>query len=167
MDGFEFAAVDTLQHGLPGYAERFGGVLHDEPAVGDVVDEQGTQFVVEPDPPGSAGGELFAGDESVVEPAVQGGWRGAEFLGGVGDGEQLSLFGVLAGLVAVDVPVVAQALHAAGGERQVPCGAPALPVEDAGDGRVGVVPREPPDQADGVLVGSDRGRFAFDARSVR
>jgi hypothetical protein len=32
VDGFEFAALDTLQHGLAGHAEGVGGFEHGEPA---------------------------------------------------------------------------------------------------------------------------------------
>jgi hypothetical protein len=38
-DGAELAALDTLQHGLAGDAERAAGVLQGEPALGGVVDE--------------------------------------------------------------------------------------------------------------------------------
>ena len=70
----------------------------------------------EADPPGGAGGELLAGDESVAEPAVQGGGGEAEFAGGVGHGEQFSFLRASAGgLVAGDVPVVAQRLDSTGG----------------------------------------------------
>ena len=91
VDGLEFAAFDTLHEGLPGHAVGEGGFEHGQPAVGGVVDEQRADVVGEPDPPGCAGGELFAGDESLAEPAVQGGGCEAEFVGGVGDGEQFSL----------------------------------------------------------------------------
>ena len=64
--------------------------------------------VGEADAPGRAGGELFAGDEAVVQPAVQGGRSDAELFGGVGHGEQFSFLRVVGGLVAGDVPVVAQ-----------------------------------------------------------
>ena len=108
VHGFEFAALDTLHDGLAGHAVGEGGLQHGQPAVGGVVDEQGADVVGEPDAPGRAGGELFAGDEPVAEPAVQGGGGQAEFFGGVGHGEQFSFLRVVAGLVAGDVVVVAQ-----------------------------------------------------------
>ena len=79
VDGLQFAALDTLHDGLAGHAVGEGGLQHGQPAFGGVVDEQGADVVGEPDPPGRAGGELFAGDESVVQPAVQGGGGEAEF----------------------------------------------------------------------------------------
>jgi hypothetical protein len=38
MDGVEFATLYTLQHGLAGYAEQFGGLLHHGIALGNVFD---------------------------------------------------------------------------------------------------------------------------------
>ena len=57
---------------------------------------------------GAPGVSLLAGDEPVAEPAVQGGRREPELVGGVGHGEQLSFLRVVAGLVAGDLAVVAQ-----------------------------------------------------------
>ena len=115
MDGLQFAALDTLHDGLAGHAVGEGGLQHCQPAVGGVVDEQGADVVGEADPPGGAGGELFAGDEAVAEPAVQGGGRESEFLCGVGHGERFSFGRVVAVLVAGNVVVVAQGLDPTGG----------------------------------------------------
>ena len=51
---------------------------------------------------------MLAGDESVVEPAQQGGGGDPELPGGVGHSEQFSFLGFVGGLVAGDAPVVAQ-----------------------------------------------------------
>ena len=154
--------------GLAGDAEGEGGLEHGEPAVGGVVDEEVAQVVGHADAPGGAGGDLLAGDEAVVDPAVQGRGGDAELLGGVGDGEQFAFGRVGVGLVAGDVVVVAQGLYAGGGEGQAAGGAAALPVEDPGDLRVGVVDGEAADQVDGVLVGADRvAGGAGQRRSVR
>jgi len=102
VDGLQFAALDTLHDGLAGHTVGEGGLQHGEPAVGGVVDEQVEDVVGEPDPPGRAGGDLLAGDESVAEPAVQRRWRESELFGGVGHGEQFSFFRVGTGLVAGD-----------------------------------------------------------------
>ena len=64
--------------------------------------------------------------------------------------------GVVGGwLVAGDAPVVAQALDDRGGEALAAGAAPALAVEDAGDGGIGVVDGEPAEQREGVLVGAE------------
>ncbi len=154
VDGFEFAALDTLQHGLAGHAEGVGGLEHGQPAGRGVVDEAVAQLVGEADAPRGAGGELFAGDEAVVDPAVHGGRGDAEDLGRFGHGDELAV-GLLGGrLVAGDAPVVAEALDDGGGEALAGGAAPALAVQDAGDGGVGVVDGEPSQQGDGVFVGA-------------
>ena len=73
VDGAEPPVLDTLHEGLAGDAVGEGGLEHGQPAVGGVVDEQGADAGGEPDPPRCCGGELLAGDEPVVQPAVQGG----------------------------------------------------------------------------------------------
>src|SRR3984893_8001285 len=113
VDGLQFAALDTLHDGLARHTVGEGGLQHGEPAVGGVVDEQVADVVGEPDPPGRAGGELFAGDESVAEPAVQRRWRESELFGGVGHGEQFSFFRGVTWPVAWDAPVLEQALDSA------------------------------------------------------
>src|SRR6266702_4439351 len=108
-DGAELAALDLLQYGLAGDAERAAGVVQGEPAVGGVVGEHAAQLAGEAHAPGRAGGDLLAGDEAVVEPAQQGGWRDLELVGRFGHVEQFSLGGCIAArLVAGDVPVGAQ-----------------------------------------------------------
>src|ERR1039457_5642996 len=78
VDGLQFAALDLVQHGLSGHAERCGGLVEAEPAVGYLGSDPITQGLVDADPPGCAGGDLFGGDESVADPAVQGGPGDAE-----------------------------------------------------------------------------------------
>ena len=121
VDGVEFAALDTLHQGLAGDAVGEGGLEHRQPAFGGVVDEQRADVVGEADAPGRAGGELLAGDEPVAEPAVQGGrWRvRVRAAASATVSGSSSLWGG-AGLVAGDVPVVAQCLDPTGGERQSP-----------------------------------------------
>src|ERR671919_947796 len=154
VDGFELAALDTLQHGLAGHAEGVGGFEHGEPAGRGVVDEAGPQFVGHADTPRGAGGELFAGDEPIVEPAVHGGSSDAEDLGRVGDGDELAVGLLGRSLVTRDLPVMPQGLDDGGGEPLAGGAAPTLAVQDAGDGGVGVVDGEPAQQLDGVLVGA-------------
>ena len=81
VDGVEVSALDTLQHGLARDAEGPHRVDDRDVAGGCVLDEQRAQLVVDADAPGRAEGVLLAGDEPVVEPAVQGRGRDAEGLG--------------------------------------------------------------------------------------
>ena len=91
-----------------GHAVGEGCLEHGQPAVGGVVDEQCADVVGEADAPGRVGGDLLTGDEPLIQPAVQGGGRESELVGGVSHGERFSLDGGVAGLVAGDLPVVAQ-----------------------------------------------------------
>ena len=72
MNRVEFAALDTLQHGLPGYAEQLGGLLHHDIALGNVFDKLTAKVIGQANLPGGAGRDLFPGDEAVVDPAMQG-----------------------------------------------------------------------------------------------
>src|SRR5512133_712514 len=81
VDGAQLAALDTLQHGLPGDAEGGGGDLDGDPACGRVAGDEIPDRGGEADLPGGAGGDLLGADESVVEPPVEGGGGDAE-LGG-------------------------------------------------------------------------------------
>ena len=103
-----FAALDTLHQGLSGDAVGEGCLEHGQPAVGGIVDEQRADVGGEADASGRPRGELLTGDEHLAQPAVQGGRREPELVGGVGHGEQLSVLRVVAGLVAGDLVVVAQ-----------------------------------------------------------
>ncbi len=96
-----------------------GGFEHREPPIGGLDDEQRPDLIGEADPAGRTGGELLGVKEAFGDPPVQRRGRQLQFCGSVGDGHWL--FGVPvggAGVVAVDVPVVPQALHSAGGEGQ-------------------------------------------------
>ena len=104
-DGAQLAALDLLQYGLAGDAERLGGVGEGNPAVGGGVGEHAAELGGEADLPGRAGGDLLAGDEAVVEPAQERGGGDAELACGLGHVEQGSFRKVVAGLVA-DAPVI-------------------------------------------------------------
>ena len=143
VEGLQLAALDTLQHGLAGDSEGAHCVDDRHIARRCVLDEQGAELVVDADPPWCAGCVLLAGDESGLQPAVEGGGGDAELVGGFADGERLSVGWFAGRLVARDLPVVAQAGDDLGGEPLAGCGAAALAVEDPGDRGVVVVDGEP------------------------
>ena len=58
---------------------------HRQQPAGASSTKQGAKLVGDADAPRGAGGELLAGDEAVVEPAVQGGGSDAEDVGRLGD----------------------------------------------------------------------------------
>jgi hypothetical protein len=110
QDGAQLAALDLLQYGLAGDAECLGGVGEGDPALGGGVGEHAAELAGEADLPGRAWGDLLAGDEAVVQPAQQGRRCDVELAGGGGHVEQFSFgcLAVAAGLVAGDLPVVAE-----------------------------------------------------------
>ncbi len=55
VDGGEVAALDLVQHGLAGDAERLGGVGKRQPPVGCVLADAGAELGREPDLPVCAG----------------------------------------------------------------------------------------------------------------
>src|SRR6516225_10643320 len=117
MDGAEFAALDTLQHCLPGHAEGRRGDLDGNPACGGVVGDEIPDGLCEADAPGGAGGDLLAWDESVVEPPVEGGGGDAELGSSLLHAHHVS-FGIWAvpGLPGGDSVALADAGHVNGGE---------------------------------------------------
>ena len=70
MDRFEFAALYTLQDRLPRNAEPHGCFEHRQKARRGFFEELSTQLIGDADAPGSAGGQLLAGDKAVVDPAM-------------------------------------------------------------------------------------------------
>ena len=147
MGGAEFAALDTLQHCLPGDAEGRGGDLDGYPAGGGIVGDELPDGLGEADAPGGPGGDLLAGDESVVEPPVEGGGGDAEFGGGLVHAHHLTV-GVwdIPALAGGNAVALADAGHVNGSERHSGGGAALLLVEDFRDHRVVVVDRQPADQ---------------------
>ena len=121
----QFAALDLVQHGLAGHSEGFGGVVEPEPALGDLGLDAVAESLVDPDPPGRAGGDLLTNDETLADPAVEGDLADAQdFLGG-GDGDhdrilasRSDIVGFWWWLVGGDAVVGAQGGHAGPGEGQ-------------------------------------------------
>src|SRR5206468_3972548 len=72
VDGFDLAALDTLQHRLARDAEETRGVDHRHVSVGCGINETVTQLRGQPDAPRRARCELLAGNEAVVDPTMKG-----------------------------------------------------------------------------------------------
>ena len=85
MDGFDVATLDTLPHGLPGNSEQAHGLVHGEISFWSFFCDALAQIVGETNAPRGAGGELFSGDDAVVEPAMNGGGSHAERCGDLFD----------------------------------------------------------------------------------
>jgi len=78
VDSLELATLYTLQDGLTTDAQSERGFEHRDVAGWRVVNETCAQLIGDANAPRSAGRELLAGDEAVVEPAVHGGGRNVE-----------------------------------------------------------------------------------------
>src|SRR6478752_6589725 len=122
VDCLQFAALDLVQHGLSGNAECYGGLVETEPALGYLGSDPISQGLVDADAPGRAGGDLFGGDESVPDPAVQGGPGEGENLFSGGDSDHHDIVAVVSDiryrrLIDRDVVVGAQDRHPRSGER--------------------------------------------------
>src|SRR4051812_28949135 len=70
VHGGEFAALDTLQHGLAGHAERAYRFAHRKKVVAGLAGEAGPEIFGQSDPPRGAGCQLLAGDDSIIEQAA-------------------------------------------------------------------------------------------------
>ena len=156
MGGFELSALDTLQHGLTGDAERAHGLAHGQEAVVRLGVEARLELVGQANAPGSAGGVLLAGDDAVVEQPVKGRGGDAERDGGLPDGHEIAV-GVRRFAEGRDIPVPAQVADAVAVEAMAIGGRAALTVENAGDHGVGIVSGQPAQELDRVLAGADRG----------
>jgi hypothetical protein len=78
MHSLQLAALDTLQHRLPGDAQPKSRLEHREIPGRRLLDEAGPELIGEADPPRRTGRELLADEEAVQEPAMNGGRRDTE-----------------------------------------------------------------------------------------
>src|SRR5256885_14534767 len=72
MDGIEFAALDTLQHGLTRDAEKAHCLVHGEGALRLLIDKASAQILGQANAPRRCRGQLLTADKAVIEPAVDG-----------------------------------------------------------------------------------------------
>ena len=116
MDGLQLAALYSLQHCLAGYAKTFGDLLHGKVVFRSLLNKERLELIGDADAPRRARGDLFAGDEAVIEPAVERRGRDVEDFCGLPDGDWLPLRRLSRWLEAGDLPVPAQVADMAGGE---------------------------------------------------
>src|ERR1700730_8451056 len=74
MDDLELAALYTVQDRLARNAEPDGCFEHGEKARRCFFDEASTQLIGDADAPGSTRGELLAGNDAGVKPAMKSRW---------------------------------------------------------------------------------------------
>ena len=152
--GFEFAALDALQHGLTRDAERTHGLSHGQEAVACFAVETSPELIGQANAPGRAGRELLAGDDPIVEQTMDRRGGDAESGGRLFDGQEVAVGSRLFS-TARDVPMPAQIADAGAIEAMTVCGAPTLFVENAGDHGVGIMRRQSAQQRNRVLVGAN------------
>src|SRR5215469_7530065 len=158
MDGGEFAALDTLQYGLARDLERAHRLTHRQEVLTGITVEAILEVLGDADTPRGARCQLLAGNNAVIEQAMDGRWCDAKHDSGLLDRQWFALRRTGRRLEAGNTPVAAQVADAAGGEAMTVCCGPPLPIEDAGDHTIGVMGREPAQQRDRVLVGADGSR---------
>ena len=139
MDCLEFAALYTLQDRLARYAESHGCFEHRQKPRRCFFEEASTQLIGDADTPRGTRRKLFAGDEAVVEPAMNSRWGYTEDLGSLVHGGQFSGRSFSRWLEARDVAITAQTTDLIGGEAFTVGRLATLTIENAGDDIVGVV----------------------------
>jgi hypothetical protein len=159
-NGFDLAALDTLPHGQPGNAEAAHGLVHGEISLGSFFCDAGAQIVGETNSPRRAWGELFSGDDAVVEPTMNGRGCHAERRRGLVRLSASRLRAVSTATVARDVPVAGQIAGMVGGETMTVASCALLAIENAGNDGVGIMNGEAPYQRHRILVGAHRRRTA-------
>src|SRR5436190_22242728 len=78
MDRGEFAALDTLQYGLARDAERAHCLAHRQEVLTGVTVEAILEVFGEADTSRRAGCRLLAGNNAIIEQAMDSGWRDAK-----------------------------------------------------------------------------------------
>lgn len=92
--------------------------------------------------------------------------RAAGLAGGLANAEQLTVGKLGGSFETGNLPMTPQVAHEVLVETQAPRGHTALGVEDARDGRIGIVLRQSTYQGDGVFVGANGGRSRARQRNV-
>src|SRR5215471_2129188 len=85
VDRGEFAALDTLQYGLARDTERTHRLAHWQEVLAGITVEAILEVFGEADAPRGAGCRLLAGDNAIIEQAMDSGWGDAEHDSGLLD----------------------------------------------------------------------------------
>src|SRR6201982_4318839 len=91
MDGAQFAALDTLQYGLARDAERAHCLAHRQEVLAGITVEATPEVFSEADTPRGAGCQLLAGNNAVIEQAMDGRWGDAKHGSGLLDRQYFAL----------------------------------------------------------------------------
>ena len=146
--------MSTWKRRFPG--DDSSRVLHRQVPLRRLTDEAGEHLWGDADPPRRSGRDLFAGDESIVDPAVKSRGRHVQALGRFPDGDQFTVGRAGRWVEAPEVPIAAQVADMYRGEGVAVSGRLALAAQDASDHGIGIVAGQPAHELDGVFVSSDR-----------
>ena len=72
MKGFDFPALDALPYRLSRNSQQTHGLIHGEEVFRRFFSDAVAQVFCETNTPGRSESELFAGDDALVEPAMNG-----------------------------------------------------------------------------------------------
>ena len=133
MDRLELAALYTLQDRLARNSESHGCFEHSDKAGRCFFHESSTQLIGDANAPGSTGCELFAGDEAVVEPAMNSRGSETEYLGSLVHCGEFTSRGFFGRSKARDVAIAAQTPDLLRGEPLTVSGFATLAIEYASD----------------------------------
>ena len=167
MNGFEFAALYTLQHRLAREAKFHRGFQHRQIPRRCLLNETSTQLIGQADAPGRARSNLFSGNESIVDPSMK--CRGGETqaLGCIFKRHEISRGRFRRRLVVRNIAITAQAADLIRREALAGCRSASLTIENAGDDVVGVMNGQTTKQGDRILVGVEaRGFMRGKERSI-
>jgi hypothetical protein len=156
VDRAQLAALDTLQHGLSGNAQRLHRTPHGQPAWWRLLGEACAEFLGQADLPGRAWSDLLATQEAGLQPAMEGGWGDAQPTRRFSHGHQVAVWRFCRWLMPRDVPRGAHARDDGGRESLSPSTAPPLAVENTGDHCVGVMHGQTTEERHRLLIRAER-----------
>ena len=159
MNGFELAALYTLQHRLACDAEFHCGFEHGQELWRCFLNKARTQFVGYSNAPGCAWSNLFSGNKAIVNPSVNRGCRHTKDFGCVFESDKFSCWSLSRRLVARNVAITAQAANLIRSEAFAVSSFASLTIQNAGDDVVGVMGGKATKQGECIFVGANSMRL--------
>src|SRR5215831_8283863 len=159
MNGFEFATLYTLQHRLARDAQFHRGLQHGQIPRRGLLHEASTQLIAQADAPGCARSDLFSGQESIVDPSMQGRGGQTQALGCLFQRHEIPGGRFRWRLAAWNMAITAQTTDLIGREALPARRSASLTVENASDDVIGVVHGQTMQQGDRIFVGVEAARL--------
>jgi hypothetical protein len=153
-NGLQFATLYTLQHRLSRNAELHCCFQHRQILRRRLRHNARPQVIVHSNLPGCPRSNLFAGDETIRQPAVNTGSVHAKDLRCLADADQFSVARFGWCLVSRDVPVTTQTANLVGGEALTRGGLSTLAIQNTRDNFVGIQNSKPAQKRNRIFVGA-------------